>query len=65
MLPVKGLIDHAVKVGGRLDGLINNAGITRDQLLMRMSDEDWDTVINTNLTAVFYACRAAWNRGAA
>lgn len=56
---VKGLIDHAVKVGGRLDGLINNAGITRDQLLMRMTDEDWDTVINTNLTAVFYACRAA------
>lgn len=38
--------------------LVNNAGITRDGLIMRMKDEDWDAVINTNLTAVFRLCRA-------
>ncbi|WP_159991851.1 3-oxoacyl-ACP reductase FabG [Pelistega ratti] len=37
--------------------LVNNAGITRDGLIMRMKDEDWDAVINTNLTAVFRLCR--------
>ncbi len=44
---------------GRLDILVNNAGITRDNLLLRMSDEEWDDVINTNLRSVFVACRAA------
>ncbi|MEQ8769470.1 MAG: 3-oxoacyl-[acyl-carrier-protein] reductase [Phycisphaerales bacterium] len=44
---------------GRLDILVNNAGITRDNLLLRMSDEEWDDVISTNLTSVFVACRAA------
>jgi len=43
----------------RLDILVNNAGITRDNLLLRMSDEEFDQVINTNLRAVFVACRAA------
>lgn len=43
---------------GRLDVLVNNAGITRDQLLLRMKDEDWDDVINTNLTGVFHCSRA-------
>lgn len=44
---------------GQLDILINNAGITRDNLLMRLKDEDWQQVINTNLTGVFNCCRAA------
>ncbi len=43
----------------RLDVLVNNAGITRDGLILRMSDEDFDDVINVNLKAVFTACRAA------
>ena len=42
-----------------LDILVNNAGLTRDGLLVRMSDEDWRTVIETNLSSVFYTCRAA------
>jgi len=44
---------------GGLHVLVNNAGITRDMLSMRMKDEDWDAVIDTNLKAVFRACRAA------
>jgi 3-oxoacyl-[acyl-carrier protein] reductase len=44
---------------GDLDVLVNNAGVTRDGLLVRMSDDDWDTVIDTNLASVFYTCRAA------
>ena len=44
---------------GRLDILVNNAGITRDNLLLRMSDEEWDSVIETNLTSAFVAMRAA------
>jgi len=43
---------------GDLDILVNNAGLTRDGLLARMSDEDWRTVIDTNLSSVFYTCRA-------
>ena len=39
--------------------LVNNAGVTRDGLLVRMSDEDWRTVIDTNLASCFYTCRAA------
>jgi 3-oxoacyl-[acyl-carrier protein] reductase len=48
-----------VEDAGDLDVLVNNAGVTRDGLLVRMSDEDWETVINTNLASVFYTCRAA------
>src|ERR1041384_819978 len=43
---------------GRVDVLVNNAGVTRDGLLMRMSDEDWDTVLNTNLKGAFLFTKA-------
>jgi 3-oxoacyl-[acyl-carrier protein] reductase len=43
---------------GDLDILVNNAGVTRDGLLARMSDDDWRTVIETNLSSIFYTCRA-------
>ena len=52
-------IDAIVKDSGALHVLVNNAGITRDMLSMRMKDDDWDAVLATNLTAVFRACRAA------
>ena len=52
-------IETVVKEFGGLHVLVNNAGITRDTLSMRMKDEDWDAVIDTNLKAVFRACRAA------
>jgi 3-oxoacyl-[acyl-carrier protein] reductase len=48
-----------VEEAGDLDVLVNNAGVTRDGLLVRMSDDDWSTVIDTNLASVFYTCRAA------
>jgi 3-oxoacyl-[acyl-carrier protein] reductase len=47
-----------VEEAGDLDILVNNAGLTRDGLLARMSDEDWSAVIDTNLSSVFYTCRA-------
>jgi 3-oxoacyl-[acyl-carrier protein] reductase len=50
----KALIDDA----GELDVLVNNAGITRDGLLARMSDEDWRVVLETNLYGTFHTCRA-------
>ncbi len=53
------LIETAVKEHGRIDVLVNNAGITRDQLLMRMTDEDWDMVLDTNLKGAFHTTRAA------
>ena len=52
-------IDRLVKTRGGLHVLVNNAGITRDTLSMRMNDADWDAVLDTNLKAVFRACRAA------
>jgi len=48
-----------VEEAGELDILVNNAGVTRDGLLVRMSDDDWNTVIDTNLASCFYTCRAA------
>jgi 3-oxoacyl-[acyl-carrier protein] reductase len=48
-----------VQEAGDVDILVNNAGVTRDGLLVRMSDEDWTTVIDTNLASCFYTCRAA------
>ena len=52
-------VDRVAKELGGLHVLVNNAGITRDTLSMRMKDDDWDAVIDTNLKAVFRACRAA------
>lgn len=57
-LEAQALIDQAHEKFGRIDALVNNAGVTKDGLLMRMSDEDWDKVIDTNLSGVFYTCRA-------
>jgi 3-oxoacyl-[acyl-carrier protein] reductase len=51
-------VDAVVRDLGTLHVLVNNAGITRDQLSMRMKDEDWDLVLATNLSAVFRASRA-------
>ena len=53
------IIDTIVKTQGGLHVLVNNAGITRDGLSMRMKDDEWDAVHDTNLKAVFRACRAA------
>ena len=47
-----------VEEAGDLDILVNNAGVTRDGVLARMSDDDWRVVLETNLSAVFYTCRA-------
>ncbi len=47
-----------VEEAGELDVLVNNAGITRDGVLARMSDDDWSSVLETNLSSVFYTCRA-------
>jgi 3-oxoacyl-[acyl-carrier protein] reductase len=52
-------VDGIVKEFGALHVLVNNAGITRDTLSMRMKDDDWDAVLDTNLKAVFRASRAA------
>ena len=53
------LIEAAVAAYGRVDVLVNNAGITRDGLLLRMKDEDWDAVLNVNLKGAFLWTRAA------
>ncbi len=52
------VVDQVVKEFGRIDILVNNAGITKDGLLMRMSEEDWDRVIGTNLKSVFAMTKA-------
>ena len=54
----KALVERVEGELGDVDVLVNNAGITRDTLLVRMSDEDWDTVLATNLTAAFHTSRA-------
>ena len=56
---VDGLIKSVVERHGQLDILISNAGITRDQLMLRMKRSDWDDVLATNLTAAFSLCQAA------
>ena len=56
---VNAAVDVVVRDFGALHVLVNNAGITRDMLSMRMKDDDWDAVIATNLTAVFRTSRAA------
>lgn len=52
------LVENTVKEFGRVDILVNNAGITKDNLLMRMTEADWDAVINTNLKSVFNMTKA-------
>ena len=52
------LVDEAVAAFGTVDILINNAGITRDGLIVRMKDEDWDAVLETNLKGAFFCTRA-------
>ncbi|MEQ8324526.1 MAG: 3-oxoacyl-[acyl-carrier-protein] reductase [Vicingaceae bacterium] len=53
------LVSQVVEDFGQLDVVVNNAGITRDGLLMRMSEENWDEVINTNLKSIFNVVKAA------
>ena len=53
------LVDRIVKEQGSLNVLVNNAGITRDTLALRLKDEDWDAVLDTNLKSVFRLCRLA------
>ncbi|MFI5287342.1 MAG: 3-oxoacyl-[acyl-carrier-protein] reductase [Candidatus Dormibacteria bacterium] len=53
------LVDQAVQALGGLDIVVNNAGIARDNLAMRLTDEDWNAVIAVDLTAAFHICRAA------
>ncbi|RKJ48760.1 SDR family NAD(P)-dependent oxidoreductase, partial [Butyricicoccus sp. 1XD8-22] len=55
---VQNLMDTAIKEFGSIDVLVNNAGITRDNLLMRMKEDEWDDVINTNLKGVFLCTKA-------
>ena len=56
---VAGVIDAAAEKAGPVSILVNNAGITRDNLAMRMKDEEWDQVLEVNLTASMILCRAA------
>lgn len=53
------LVESALAAFGRVDVVVNNAGIARDTLVLRMKDEDWDTVIDTNLKGAFHLIRAA------
>ena len=53
------LIDTVIKTYGKIDILVNNAGITRDSLMLRMKEDDFDAVIDTNLRSVFYLTKAA------
>ena len=55
---VEGLIEKTIAQFSQIDILVNNAGITRDMLLMRLKDEDWDAVLQTNLTGTMYCTRA-------
>src|SRR3546814_3596708 len=59
---VNGLIGKAEAAMGQVDILVNNAGITRDGLAMRMKDEDWQTVLDVDLTAAFRLARASLKR---
>jgi len=55
---VESAINEVLARDGRIDVLVNNAGITRDGLLMRMKTDDWNAVLATNLTSAFYTCRS-------
>ena len=56
---VEAAIAHVLSAHGRIDHLVNNAGVTRDNLLLRMKDEEWQQVLATNLTGVFLCTQAA------
>ncbi|MEO1415903.1 MAG: 3-oxoacyl-[acyl-carrier-protein] reductase [Bacteroidota bacterium] len=56
---VQGMIAEILKDFGRLDVIVNNAGITKDNLLLRMNEEQWQAVLDTNLNSVFYTTKAA------
>lgn len=56
---VNAAFEAVVKEHGRLDIVVNNSGVTRDGLVLRMSDAQWDEVVDTNLKGVFHCCRAA------
>jgi 3-oxoacyl-[acyl-carrier protein] reductase len=55
---VQEMFDEVVREFGRVDVLVNNAGVTRDKLIMRMEEEDWDVVIDVNLKGAFNCCKA-------
>ena len=55
---VKALVEQVESELGDIDALVNNAGVTRDTLIARMSDEDWNAVLDTNLRGTFHMCRA-------
>ena len=55
---VNNLVETVINTYGKIDILVNNAGITRDQLLVRMSEEDWDSVLAVNLKSVFLCTKA-------
>jgi 3-oxoacyl-[acyl-carrier protein] reductase len=55
---VAALVDQVIRDHGRIDVLVNNAGITRDNLLFKMPAADWDAVLTTNLTSMFHCCQA-------
>jgi len=54
---VEEVVEQLLKNWGKIDILVNNAGITRDQLLIRMTEEDWDLVVDVNLKSVYNTCR--------
>ncbi len=55
---VKEMVEEVFRGYGRIDILVNNVGLVRDNFLMLMSDEDWDSLLKANLTSLFYCCRA-------
>jgi len=55
---VTGMVDRVLQEWGRVDVLVNNAGITRDGLIMRMKEDDWNAVLQVNLTGTFYCMKA-------
>jgi 3-oxoacyl-[acyl-carrier protein] reductase len=55
--PVREMIEETFAQYGRIDILVNNVGLVRDNFLMLMSDEDWDSLLKANLTALFHCCR--------
>jgi 3-oxoacyl-[acyl-carrier protein] reductase len=59
---VRGMFDEVLRHFGRVDVVVNNAGILRDRTVLKMSEEEWRAVLDTNLTGVFHVCRAAAER---